>query len=37
MYHYPTTIDNLINNSITSGEIAGASLLVLKDGEEKIP
>lgn len=35
MYHYPTTIDNLINKFIAAGEIAGASLLVLKDGEEK--
>lgn len=35
MYHYPTMIDNLVNQYITAGEIAGASLLVLKDGEEK--
>lgn len=35
MYHYQPTIDNLINQYIADGEIAGASLLVLKDGEEK--
>lgn len=28
------TIDNLINKSISAGEYAGASLLVIKDGEE---
>lgn len=35
MYHYKTTIDNLINQEISSEEIAGASLLIIKDGEEK--
>lgn len=35
MYHYQSTMDNLINQSISGGEIAGASLLVFKDGEEK--
>lgn len=35
MYHYQSTIDNLINQYISAGEIVGASLLVLKDGEEK--
>lgn len=29
------TIDNLINQSISDGEFAGASLLVLQNGEEK--
>ena len=32
---YSSTIDKLINRYISAGEIAGASLLVLKDGEEK--
>ncbi|MBO5352502.1 MAG: beta-lactamase family protein [Lachnospiraceae bacterium] len=35
MFHYSSTIDNLVNHYIAAGEIAGASLLVLKDGEEK--
>ena len=35
MFNYQTTIDNLINQSISAGEFAGASLLVLKDGEKK--
>lgn len=35
MYQYKSTIDNLINTYIAAGEIAGASLLVWKDGEEK--
>ncbi|MBP3570210.1 MAG: serine hydrolase [Lachnospiraceae bacterium] len=35
MYHYQSTIDHLINRYIFDGEIVGASLLVLKDGEEK--
>lgn len=35
MFNYQTTIDNLINQSISAGEFAGASLLALKDGEEK--
>ena len=35
MYHYETTIDALINKTISSGEIAGASILIIKDGEEK--
>lgn len=33
--NYQTTIDNLINKYISAGEIAGASLLLIKDGEEK--
>ena len=35
MFCYHNTVDALINQSISAGEIAGASLLVLKDGEEK--
>lgn len=35
MFEYRSTIDNLICKAIADGEFAGASLLVLKDGEEK--
>lgn len=34
MLQNQTIIDNLINESIATGEYAGASLLVIKDGEE---
>lgn len=36
MFPHKSTIDNIINQSIAAGEYAGASLLVLKEGEELI-
>ncbi len=36
MFPHKPTIDNIINQSIAAGEYAGASLLVIKEGEELI-
>ena len=35
MKSYKDRVDNVIQRAIHSGEIAGAGLLVIKDGEEK--
>ena len=35
MFDYQERIETLINNEIAAGEIAGANLMVIKDGEEK--
>ena len=35
MFDYKQRVDKLINDEITAGQIAGANLMVIKDGEEK--
>lgn len=35
MFHYKERVDKLINAEIAAGEIAGANLLVIQNGEEK--
>ena len=35
MYQYGPAIDKIINKAISDGEIVGANLLVIRDGEEK--
>lgn len=35
MFNYKDRVDKLINDEIAAGQIAGANLMVIKDGEEK--
>ncbi len=35
MFNYKERVDKLINDEIAAGQIAGANLMVIKDGEEK--
>ena len=36
MIDYKKNMDDLVNKAIAEGEIAGANVLLIKDGEEKL-